>query len=169
MNAKDNDLNPLDALRSEHEEIRAVLNKLEGFLKKQSPAGKGGTNGAAENENDLAAGLNEITAYFDKDLEAHFKREEEALFPVLGNYIGIETGPINVMIIEHNNCRELFNDFKKKIAGKDYKPVVSAGNSLRQLLSEHEDKEDSILFHIAEMQLTKDEKRSIMEKMLTIN
>jgi hemerythrin-like domain-containing protein len=158
---------PLAALLIEHEEIRAVLNKLEGCLKKTGSASSG------ESVNSLINQLNEITAFMDKDLEIHFKREEEALFPVLGNYIGMETGPINVMLIEHRNCRGLSEDFKVKIAnfsqGKDYKSLINAGNSFGQLLSEHEDKEDNILFRMAEMHLSQDEKRGIMEKMQTIN
>ncbi len=157
---------PLAVLRMEHEEIRDVLNKFEGYLKKTASAEKG------EDRDNLINQLSEITAFMDKDLEIHFKREEEALFPVLGNYIGIETGPINVMIIEHNHCRDLSAAFKVKInnylSDKDYKPLIGAGNSLSQLLSEHEDKEDNILFNMAEMHLTQDEKRNIMEKILTI-
>ena len=122
---------------------------------------------------DLINRLSEITAFMDKDLEIHFKREEEALFPVLGNYIGVETGPINVMLIEHNNCRDLSAGFKVKINGyrsdKNYKALADAGNSLSRLLSEHEDKEDHILFNMAQMHLTQDEKHNIMEKILSIN
>jgi hemerythrin-like domain-containing protein len=157
---------PLAALRIEHEEIRHALNKLEGYLKKTASAE------SDEDRNNLINQLSGITAFMDKDMEIHFKREEEALFPVLGNYIGIETGPINVMLIEHNHCRDLSAGFKIKInnylSDKNYKALIDAGNSLSQLLSEHEDKEDNILFNMAEMHLTQDEKRNIMEKILTI-
>ena len=158
---------PLEALRAEHEEIRDVLNKFEGYLKKAASAK------SDEDRNNLINRLSEITAFMDKDLEIHFKREEEALFPVLGNYIGVETGPINVMLIEHNNCRDLSAGFKVKINGyrsdKNYKGLADAGNSLSRLLSEHEDKEDHILFNMAQMHLTQDEKHNIMEKILSIN
>ena len=152
----DSKLNPLDALREEHAEIRTVLSKFGNLLKKIP-------NGVTDSE------LNEISEYLDKDIEVHFKREEDALFPVLGNYIGIETGPINVMLIEHNSCRELSKNFKKKIEDKNIKLIASDGKALIELLSEHEDKEDGILFHIAEMQLGQDEKQDIMKKMITIN
>ncbi len=155
-NENDINLNPLDVLREEHAEIRTALNKFGSLLKKIP-------SGVSDSE------LNELSEYLDKDIEVHFKREEEALFPILGKYIGIETGPINVMIIEHNSCRELTSNLKKKIESKDYKSISSAGKALIELLSEHEDKEDSILFHIAEMQLSQDEKLDIMKKMITIN
>ncbi|MGC8555072.1 MAG: hemerythrin domain-containing protein [Candidatus Acidulodesulfobacterium sp.] len=152
----DTELNPLDALREEHTEMRTVLNKFENILKK-IPAG------VSDSE------LNEISEYLNQDVELHFKREEDALFPVLGNYIGIETGPINVMLIEHNSCRELTGDLKKRIEGKDYKSIASSGKTLIELLSEHEDKEDGILFQIAEMQLGQNEKQDIMKKLIEIN
>ncbi len=163
----DTNLDPLAALRNEHEEIRAVISKLKGYLKKITSAS------SDEVKNNLINQLNEISEFMNKDLETHFKREEDALFPVLGNYIGIETGPINVMIIEHNHCRDLSSGFKIKInsypSDRDYKLLIGTGSSLGQLLSEHEDKEDNILFNMAEMHLTQDEKRDIAEKMQTIN
>ncbi|MHB8231480.1 MAG: hemerythrin domain-containing protein [bacterium] len=162
----DTGLDPIMSLRSEHEIVRGVLNNLEGYLKKI------GSGSSESLRNNLINQLNEITAFIDKDLEIHFKKEEDALFPVLGNYIGIETGPIHVMLIEHKNCRELSDLFKANInnyqSDKNYKAVISAGNSFASLLSEHIDKEDHILFNMADMHLSGDEKQSIMEKMRTI-
>ncbi len=162
----DTNLDPIMSLRSDHEIVRGVLNNLEGYLKKI------GASSSDSLRKNLINQLNEITAFIDKDLEIHFKKEEEALFPVLGNYIGLETGPIHVMLIEHKHSRELSKDFKKSIkdyqAGGNYKTVVSAGGSFASLLSEHIDKEDHILFNMADMHLTADEKEGIMEKMRTI-
>ncbi len=159
-------LDPVMVLRSEHETVRTVLNNLEGYLKK---IGSVSSNGL---RNSLINQLNEITAFMDKDLETHFKKEEDALFPVLGNYIGIETGPIHVMLIEHKRSRELSAEFKIKIgnyrSNNDYESIIGVGSSFRQLLSEHIEKEESILFNMADMQLSQDEKRGIMEKMRTI-
>ncbi len=162
----DTSIDPITALKSDHEAVRAVLNNLEGYLKKIGSVSSDGL------KNNLINQLHEITAFIDKDLEIHFKKEEEALFPVLGNYIGIETGPIHVMLIEHKHSRELSGEFKAKInsypAEKDYKSIIDLGNSFIRLLSEHIDKEENILFNMADMQLSRDEKHGIMEKMLTI-
>lgn len=159
-------LDPIMSLRSDHEVVKGVLSNLEGYLKKIE-------GGSSDNlRKNLVNQLNEITAFIDKDLEIHFKKEEDALFPVLGNYIGIETGPIHVMLIEHKNSRELSNDFKTAISdystGGNYKNIISTGNSFASLLSEHIDKEDHILFNMADMHLSATEKESIMEKMRTI-
>ena len=160
----DTSIDPITALKSDHEAVRAVLNNLEGYLKKIGSVSSDGL------KNNLINQLHEITAFIDKDLEIHFKKEEEALFPALGNYIGIETGPIHVMLIEHIHSRELSREFKAKInsypAEKDYKSIIDLGNSFIRLLSEHIDKEENILFNMADMQLSRDEKHGIMEKML---
>jgi hemerythrin-like domain-containing protein len=76
------------------------------------------------------------------------------------------------MLIEHKHSRELSGEFKAKINSypneKDYKPIIDLGNSFIRLLSEHIDKEENILFNMADMQLSREEKHGIMEKMLTI-
>ncbi len=166
MDAADTNLDPIKALRSEHEAVRAVLNNLEGYLKKISLVSSGGLR------NNLINQLSGITAFMDKDLETHFKKEEEALFPVLGNYIGIETGPIHVMLIEHKRSRELSAEFKIKInnypADGDFQSIIEIGGSFGRLLSEHIEKEEGILFNMADIQLSQGEKRGIMEKMRNI-
>lgn len=162
----DTNLDPIMSLRSDHEVVKGVLSNLSGYLKKI-----GGSSSDNLRKN-LINQLHEITDFIDRDLEIHFKKEEDALFPVLGNYIGIETGPIHVMLIEHKHSRELSNDFKTAISNyqssNDYKVIISFGNSFISLLSEHIDKEDHILFNMADMHLSATEKESIMEKMRTI-
>lgn len=162
----DTSIDPIAALKSDHEAVRAVLNNLGGYLKKINSVLSDGLR------NNLINQLHEITGFIDKDLEIHFRKEEEALFPVLGNYIGLETGPIHVMLIEHKQSRELSAEFKLKINGYpqsiDFKPIIDIGNSFLRLLSGHIDKEENILFNMADIQLSKDEKHSIMVKMLDI-
>lgn len=162
----DTSLDPIVALKSDHGAVRAVLNNLDGYLKK---IGSVSSNGL---RNNLINQLNEITAFIDKDLEIHFKKEENALFPILGNYIGTETGPIHVMLIEHAQSRELSLEFKSKIKNypdsKDYNSIVNIGNAFVKLLSEHIDKEEQILFNMADIQLSREEKHGIMEKFLII-
>jgi hemerythrin-like domain-containing protein len=159
-------LDPIDALKSDHEAVRVVLGNLDGYLRKIA-----GQISDSLRKN-LIGQLNEITSFVDKDLEIHFKKEENVLFPVLGNYIGIETGPIHVMLLEHEQSRKLSKEFKDAIieysADGEYENIVSKGDGLIQLLSEHIEKEDNILFNMAEMQLTNEEKNEIMGKMRTI-
>ncbi len=162
----DTNLDPIMSLRSEHETVRGVLKNLDGYLKKI------GSSSSDNLRKNLISQLDEITSFIDKDLETHFKKEEDALFPVLGNYVGLETGPIHVMLIEHEQSRELSTEFKAKISsyqtGGDYNALIGAGNSFASLLSEHIDKEENILFNMANMHLSENEKSDIMEKMRTI-
>ena len=62
-------IDPIAALKSDHEIVRSVLNNLEEYLKK---IGKVSSEGL---RNNLINQLNEITAFIDKDLEVHFKKE----------------------------------------------------------------------------------------------
>lgn len=167
MDALDNNLDPIISLKSDHEVVKTVLNNLDGYLKKIGAVSSSGLR------NNLINQLHEITAFIDKDLEIHFKKEENALFPVLGNYIGIETGPIHVMLIEHMQSRELSSEFKDKIknypATNDYNSIVNIGNAFVKLLSEHIDKEEQILFSMADLQLSQNEKHDIMENFLIIS
>jgi hemerythrin-like domain-containing protein len=162
----DTNLDPIMSLRSDHEIVKGVLNNLEGYLKKI------GGDLSDNLRKNLINQLNEITAFIDKDLEIHFKKEEEALFPLLENYGSLEAGIINVLLIEHKNSRELSENFKKRIGdyqtNGNYKAVVSGGSSFVFLLSGHIDKEDRILFNMADMRLTAAEKKDVMEKMRTI-
>ncbi len=162
----DSSLDPIAALKSDHAAVRTVLNNLDGYLKKISLVSSAGLR------NNLINQLNEITAFIDKDLEMHFKKEENALFPVLGSHIGTETGPVHVMLIEHAQSRELSLEFKSKIKkyrdSGDYNSIVNIGYAFVKLLSEHIDKEEQILFNIADIQLSKEEKHGIMENFLII-
>ncbi len=164
----DADLDPVASLKDEHETVRRVLKDLYALLKEL------GSASPESRKNDLLARLDDITVFMDKDLEIHFKEEEDALFPVLGKYIGLETGPIHVMFIEHEHCRGLSAGFKAVIddfrnaVDYDCRTIISAGNSFGALLSEHIDKEDHILFNMADMQLSPGEKQNISAKMETI-
>ena len=160
-------IDPITALKSDHEIVRSVLNNLEEYLKK---IGKVSSEGL---RNNLINQLNEITAFIDKDLEVHFKKEEDGLFPVLGKYIGTETGPIHVMLLEHKQSREISSEFKSKIkdyqSTKEFDSILNDGFAFFKLLSEHIDKEEQILFNMADMQLSKEEKHEIMQKFLNIS
>lgn len=154
--------NPIMSLRGDNEIARQAIEKLSNHLKKiYSGDPKSEVKG-------LINQLEEFIPAVEKYIKIQFKVEEEALFPVLGNYIGLETGPIHVMIIEHNNAKKLFEEFRKSIddfdpVSNNYKNIISTGNSLIALLSEHVEKEDNILLNMADMHLSDEEKKSVME------
>ena len=117
--------------------------------------------------------LEEVLRFMEGDLPLHRKKEEEVLFPALGRHIGTETGPIAVMLQEHeaelNHLRDL------RAAVDDLKGGGDAGNRVRgsarailELLRAHIRKEDEILFPMAEQRLTPEEHAEVARSMAAI-
>lgn len=121
--------NCLEQLRSEHEEILAALDKLEADPKGYSKE------------------FLEFTANF---AEPHHHREEQVLFPALEQKgIPNEGGPIGVMLMEH----EMKRNFVKELAAGDTEAAMKIVNLMR----DHINKENNILYPMAEQALSQEE------------
>ena len=118
---------------------------------------------------EAAVQLNELARFFATELELHLKKEEEALFPEFGKYIPQEGGPVGVMLMEHEDLRRLNKAFQQGVASweqnsADAQRVINdAGNQLISLLRQHIDKEDNILFPMAEEFLSEAEQAHVGE------
>src|SRR5947199_9037993 len=55
----------------------------------------------------IFAALISSVAIFKSELDTHSEREEEVLFPMMGEYIGTSSGPIAVMEYEHEQAKAL--------------------------------------------------------------
>lgn len=157
--------NPIKYFRDENIDARKAMEGLKMFLKKISKSSSPDERKVAMN--DFAG----VMPAIDRYVSVQFRKEEDALFPVLGKYIGMETGPIHVMIMEHEAGRDLYGKFKNMfeavLSSGDYdnlKDLVSAGNAMVGLLSEHIEKEDQILLNMAEMHLSPKDKEEVGEK-----
>lgn len=157
------DNNPIQVLRNDNENARRALAEFSAYIKKISQ------NLSPEEKEKAIDGLKRAAIPLERYVDVQFKVEEDGLFPALGNYIGMETGPIHVMIIEHDNSRQLMENFKKALAAGDQKAIVSDGSSFAALLSEHVEKEDHILLAMADMHLSDGEKKTVLEKINAIN
>ncbi len=108
----------------------------------------------------------------------HFLMEEEALFPVLAEYIGKEDGPIGVMLEEHLKIRSALLNWKRgvnvlcKLTGsardRVLREVTSVGNQTIAQLRLHMSKEDQILFKICDASLSDEEKKQVTQKLQVI-
>lgn len=100
----------------------------------------------------------------------HHAKEEDLLFPELEK-VGIprEGGPIEVMLMDHDQERIIVKDLTRAV--KEYQEGDSQAaskisqyiKSLRTLLLEHIDKEDNILYPIADMHLGEKEQDRLFE------
>lgn len=119
--------------------------------------------------------LRDLAAALENEIGPHFRKEEEALFPVLAEYIGKEYGPIEMMVREHEKIRSAFFSWRKALPSfcRSIEPidegirktVIDPGLRLIHTLRQHINKENQILFRISESTLTPDEKKAVLQRM----
>jgi hemerythrin-like domain-containing protein len=102
--------------------------------------------------------------------QCHHSKEEELLFPLLeAKGLPRAGGPLGVMLSEHEEGRKWIKEMTQ--AAEDYRLIVegsgcrwaSAARAYTDLLHAHLDKENNVLFVIAEQMLTPGEQASLVE------
>jgi len=151
----------IDNLRQDHETIRRSLKPLIHYTSKLQQD---------ENVNKLVFTtlIDFFVTFVDK---CHHGKEERILFPLLESYwIPREDGPIGVLLYEHEEGRNLVRDLSDAIERyyRDNKDVVGdiirLANGYSELLYQHIEKENSILFPWAEQLLSSSDDRHLIEK-----
>lgn len=130
-------------LSNEHQ---IVFQRLQALAKPAEELDKG-TGGIQE--------IREFSTFLEKDVALHFDIEEKALFPVLGRIIGSDSGPVYVMLMEHEDLmpkfRELIELSRNLNTSDDgsRKKAVKLTRYIINSLYNHAQKEDQILFPFA--------------------
>lgn len=96
------------------------------------------------------------TEAFIDDTETHFRNEEQVLFPALEAATPMATGPTTVMRAEHAQMRELFQDLLQAIDQQDADTLGDAVDTLLLLMQQHNAKEETVLYPIADRTLAAD-------------
>ena len=145
---------PTDLLRDEHASVLKKLSDLERIV--TSPD----KNAATLSE------LKALAAFFQTDFWVHFDKEEQALFPEMGKFVPIDRGPVGAMLREHEELRNSNERLQSAVA--DYlSDMDNAGHQaqLKELgthfiwmLRDHINKEDNMLFIMAEQWLDASQK-----------
>ena len=167
---------PIQILKSEHHTALQWLEMIERTLQYLESLPQ---NTAPDRSEDEQSRLKDCVATLEQSISLHFVKEEEALFPVLAEYIGREGGPIEALIHEHEHIRSVFHDWSESVnhlclsggaeRELDLKIVTSFGYEAIRLLRLHISKENQILFEICEASLSPDEKRRVTEKIQSIH
>jgi hemerythrin-like domain-containing protein len=135
----------IDDLRHEHEAILSSLGILDQIT--------ADIDGAATPDRlDLGNFVGFLKEFADK---CHHGKEEGLLFPAL-NRAGIpeKGGPVQVMLSEHEQGRRFIGVMDRAIAsGPDYKAFAEASRNYSSLLRNHIQKENNVLFPMAEATL----------------
>jgi hemerythrin-like domain-containing protein len=147
---KEGSMNPiLEELGRQHRDAERILVELSaavGRLRSEGPCGAG-----------VLAALIRCRTLIQDEVDAHFREEEQALFPVLGRRIGSEDGPIAVLMEEHSAFRRFQLDYERALAaleagasGERWKLLAGAAYAIEGVLPPHIEKEEQVLFPMAE-------------------
>ena len=144
------DKNPLEILRNEHNIVLKVLNNLETDLE-------------ARNISQAKKSIELL----EKEFNRHsLNKEEKILFPEIEKFMPRENGPTGMMIIEHKDLTESIKKFKQINNSEN---LNETGSYIINLLREHIDKENNMLFMMAEMHLDNKQKEIILKKFKEID
>ena len=82
--------------------------------------------------------------------ERHLRREEDVLFPAFEAATGMTSGPTAVMRSEHAHVRRLLSSLEQAVAARDRDEFLGAAETLLMLMQQHNAKEESILYPMAD-------------------
>jgi hemerythrin-like domain-containing protein len=147
-------------LKDEHEGIKLMLNIIDSISNSME-------NGKELNTDHFEKILDFLKVFVDK---CHHGKEEDILFPDLEVHgLPKEGGPIAVMLHEHQMGREhiksmniAFNEFKSgnKLA---IARIISGSRDYVELLRNHIEKENNILFMMADKALNESEQSKLFD------
>ena len=152
-------MKPTDILIKEHDAIMIMLNILEKVCLRLDA-------GERVKDTDLENIVELFKIFADK---CHHGKEEDILFPALEEYgIPNEGGPIGVMLSEHIAGRDNVKEMNDAIPGiRDGIEAasiefVSYARNYVALLTEHIDKENNILFKMADIRIPEERQQSLL-------
>lgn len=92
-------------------------------------------------------------------IERHLKAEEELLFPAMEEQMGPAFGPTSTMRHEHGQMRLLLESLAEALDADDADSWFAQADALRILMQQHNLKEESVLYPMAERMLGSREER----------
>jgi regulator of cell morphogenesis and NO signaling len=124
----------------------------------------GRVRSGATRQPDVMEELSRLRREIQGEVLSHFREEELALFPVLGRHVDVSSGPIAILMEEHAQFRQFELEFEEALAAieSDYSDgwpdkLCDAADAIRRLLPPHIEKEDEVLFPMAESMLGESE------------
>lgn len=148
-------MGPIDELKMEHRAVKMTLRVLETICRRMEQP----------SETIEVRHIEQLLEFFSVFVDqCHHGKEEELLFPAL-EALGVrrEGGPIGVLLEEHELGRECVRKMKKsleeRLAGQSAwgTGFIVEARGYIQLLDQHIQKEDNVLFPLAEKQIPKAE------------
>ena len=142
----------LEGLFRQHRDAEAMLGALSAVTSR--------VRGGAGSQPDVMAELARLRHEIQGEVLSHFREEELALFVVLGRHVDASSGPIAMLMEEHAQFRQLELEFEEALAAieSDFQDgwpgkLCDAADGIGRLLPPHIEKEDTVLFPMAESML----------------
>ena len=154
----------LARLKSEHPPLRKKMDGLYSLTQKIDQG-----IDMEENFHELIIKVKE----FKGELDPHSEREEGVLFPMMGAYIGTTSGPIAVMEYEHDQAKSNIGAFLDQAevgesTTDEKKKLAELVQNAYFILTDHFNKEENVLFPMAERMLSDVEKADLLQKIKEI-
>ncbi len=154
-------MQPIKDLKMEHDAVQITLRILDKICQKIEQSGE------IIDLQHLDQLLEFFKVFVDK---CHHGKEEELLFPALEN-VGVsrEGGPINVLLHEHQQGREYIQAMNAALSRysegnpKAIGEFIITATAYINLLNQHIDKENGVLFPLAETHLSEQEQAKLWE------
>jgi len=151
---------PIAIFMAQHEEGLAHLRRLGGYIQRVE---------RGEVTEEVLEGIRRATAFINKEVRAHNEKEEELLFPELEKVLPPK-GPTFVMREEHRRLWEVLEKVETTLERleRDREAIdelVASAQFVVQLLSEHINKENSVLFPMAKQLLAPEQMAAIAQRM----
>ena len=114
-----------------------------------------------------------VCRFFDREVLCHIRKEDEALFPVLEEFLPRDVGPLAVLRGEHGEISTnyaLMHHAGEALRRGLQKPQAAAdfqlyGRKLALLIHDHIYKEDRVLYPMVARFLSEEQDRSILQHM----
>jgi hemerythrin-like domain-containing protein len=152
---------PTEVLKEEHKAIKVVLTILEAIC-------TGLESGKPANVEHLEKIVEFIRVFADT---CHHGKEEDLLFPAMvAAGIPKNGGPIAVMLLEHTEGRNYVKNMAAGLEGYKNgnaaaaKLFIENARNYSALLTQHIDKEDNILYQIADARISADEQNKLLKE-----
>ena len=99
---------------------------------------------------------------FKSHMLQHFAMEEKVMFPEYSSCGGGHCDPTQVMIMEHDQMRQLFDQMENALKEEDVNKFLGFSENLLFTMQQHNMKEEQMMYNFADETLNSDE---IIEKM----
>lgn len=101
---------------------------------------------------------------FGAALQLHFTMEEEVLFPAFEQATGSSQGPTTVMRSEHVQLQRIVGEAAGALAARHADDFFAAAETLQIMMSQHNMKEESILYPMSDRMLG-ERRAQVLEEM----